>query len=493
MFALSALVTLALRGDTALTWVEAESVVVCPATDVVGGPPKETADCERGTLPEIGLAHRTVWLITTLDLDLTERGVGVRDPTGLYVSLKGASRGFVNGTWVGQSGVPGLDASAETPGKLDAVFFVPDGLLRPGPNTVAVLVSGHHAPIVRSQDVHHIAFARYGRVEAITLASYVVPLLTFGVFLLGTLYFGASARYSPRNRTAAALAIASLFTGCQLLAEALRGLWGYPYPVQGFRLGLIAVCAAGVGCALVVYVAERFSTPHRRWIVAAVLVLSALLLAFAPDFNSKSVSVVSLTGLVASAVAVTARGQPGAYRFAAAFLGLTVLNLIDPTEYFDVYAFVALASLFLFLFTEEARSLHESQRKHGEVQGRLLQLEADLARSERTPAVSLTVHSVGRTERISSREVAAASAAGDYVELHLTSGRTLLHHCSLAALEEQLPELLRVHRSHLVNTEHVVELIRKSSGVGELRLSNGTVLPVSRRIMPKVRRALDGA
>jgi DNA-binding LytR/AlgR family response regulator len=66
----------------------------------------------------------------------------------------------------------------------------------------------------------------------------------------------------------------------------------------------------------------------------------------------------------------------------------------------------------------------------------------------------------------------------------------MLHSGSLAALEKELPPLfLRVHRSHIVSLEQITDLVRLPSGVGELHLRNGLVIPVSRRVMPQVRRA----
>ena len=65
---------------------------------------------------------------------------------------------------------------------------------------------------------------------------------------------------------------------------------------------------------------------------------------------------------------------------------------------------------------------------------------------------------------------------------------------TLAGLEEDLPEtFLRVHRSHIVNTAFVSALEREPSGIGRLTLTNATDVPVSRRIMPKVRTALAAA
>ena len=85
----------------------------------------------------------------------------------------------------------------------------------------------------------------------------------------------------------------------------------------------------------------------------------------------------------------------------------------------------------------------------------------------------------------------AGQGAGGYSEIHLLGGRTILHSVSLNELEELLPAIfLRVHRSHLINVMFVESLTRDSSGTGSLILKDDVSVPVSRRIMPKVREAL---
>lgn len=77
-------------------------------------------------------------------------------------------------------------------------------------------------------------------------------------------------------------------------------------------------------------------------------------------------------------------------------------------------------------------------------------------------------------------------------ELCFVQGGQTLHSMSLNELGEALPaSFLRVHPSHIVNVAFVKSLTRLASGVGHLELTNGATVPVSRRIMPMLRRALD--
>jgi DNA-binding LytR/AlgR family response regulator len=184
------------------------------------------------------------------------------------------------------------------------------------------------------------------------------------------------------------------------------------------------------------------------------------------------------------------RRRQAAAQYTAAFLILTLLVLFDPVEFFDRHGFWAFSALLLFLFVREALALRRAERSREEAEGRRRQLEAALERLSAAAPATILVTTAGRQQRIAAPEVAALSGAGDYVELHLLDGRTMLHSASLAALEKELPPLfLRVHRSHIVNLEQITDLVRLPSGVGELHLRHGLVLPVSRRVMPQVRRA----
>jgi len=78
------------------------------------------------------------------------------------------------------------------------------------------------------------------------------------------------------------------------------------------------------------------------------------------------------------------------------------------------------------------------------------------------------------------------------VALDLVDGRQILHSGRLQELEEILPSsFLRVHRSHIVNTAFVQSLERESGGIGRLIMTEGEPIPVSRRILPKVRTILQ--
>ena len=123
-----------------------------------------------------------------------------------------------------------------------------------------------------------------------------------------------------------------------------------------------------------------------------------------------------------------------------------------------------------------------------------LQAALDQAQARSTspaPPQKIKIIDSGKIVLVPVDQITHCSAADDYVELHFADGKTRLHSGSLNELEAALPSaFLRVHRSHIVNTAYVESLQRESSGVGVLRINSGAVIPVSRRIMPTVRRAM---
>ncbi len=78
-------------------------------------------------------------------------------------------------------------------------------------------------------------------------------------------------------------------------------------------------------------------------------------------------------------------------------------------------------------------------------------------------------------------DVVSVEAAGSYATIHMIDLSTLLTSKPLKNIEERLPNslFLRVHASHLVNINQILEF-EKDDG-GELIMKNNSRIPVSRR------------
>jgi two-component system LytT family response regulator len=92
-----------------------------------------------------------------------------------------------------------------------------------------------------------------------------------------------------------------------------------------------------------------------------------------------------------------------------------------------------------------------------------------------------------RTVRVA--DVVRVQGEDDYAAIHTATRRHLVS-LRLAELEERLPSppFLRVHRSHIVNLDHVERLHRLDEARLEVRLHDGTAVPVSRTRSREIRR-----
>ncbi|MEO0424220.1 MAG: LytTR family DNA-binding domain-containing protein [Pseudomonadota bacterium] len=467
-------------------------VVVCPAQMADAVPPIAPYEgCDVSRVDQLQLHRRLVWLIGEFTLP---PHTSSDRPVGFLWNAKAASEVFVNGHPVGRNGTPGGDAATERPGALDATFFVPWHHLKlSDANTVAIRASFHHGwwpskqPLLVARLGHYRAPPYHGG------GDYWISLLTFGVFVVSAIYFGASARFAINRTLSLTLCVASVFACGQLLAEVSRGVWAYPYPLHDLRLLLVSGFSFGVGVALLLHTLQRFEHSHaRRWLATTTVLALGGLLAI-PGFENKAgwgILIPSLAAMLVSAAAATA-SRLGALAYTLNFTAFVSVILFDPGDFLDQYYYLTLALVLVCLFCQQAASHNAALYGFQQAETARRRLEAALDQLQPAAPVVIEVKDGGTVHRVQADEIEWCCSAGDYVGLHLTDGRTLLYTSSLTTLEALLPEhFLRVHRSSIVNTRCIRDLTRHKSGTGALHMRGGERVPVSRRIMPRVRREL---
>ncbi|MBE0364065.1 two-component system, LytT family, response regulator [Pseudoalteromonas ulvae UL12] len=105
---------------------------------------------------------------------------------------------------------------------------------------------------------------------------------------------------------------------------------------------------------------------------------------------------------------------------------------------------------------------------------------------------SIAVKEQGEIIRVPAATIQWVDAAGDYMCLHCSDGKTHILRKTMKELEQELdPNLfVRVHRSAIVNTKQITKLVTQVSGEYQLVLENGQELKVSRSYRDKVKSAL---
>lgn len=110
--------------------------------------------------------------------------------------------------------------------------------------------------------------------------------------------------------------------------------------------------------------------------------------------------------------------------------------------------------------------------------------EAQAARAEARRSGRLTLKSGGRVLMLDGTSFGWGNSAGNYVEIY-AGGRSFLARTTLKALEHQLADagisVARIHRSTIINSDRLQEVIPGHEGDFHVRLDDGTLLKGSRR------------
>jgi two-component system, LytTR family, response regulator len=103
----------------------------------------------------------------------------------------------------------------------------------------------------------------------------------------------------------------------------------------------------------------------------------------------------------------------------------------------------------------------------------------------------VVVKSLGLTKLVMVKDIDWIEAEGVYVNLHV-QGNEFLYRTSLSAVCSRLnpSQFIRIHRSHLVNINSIVQLEKRSHGEFEVLLKDGSRLILSRSYRTTVERAL---
>jgi len=469
-----------------------EEAIVCPASDGDLIPPDFTGtDCKTIPFYTLDPQGRHIWVKVQATVPENMRS---QTPLSLLVSAKASSVVYLNGRKLIDNGRPSSEKSREVAGKMDISILLPNDLVVPADNQIVLRMSSHQGHLKLAAPIHMIAIDKSHNIQNSILRNYWPTLLPFGALILGGVYFVVMAFRGRQPRQVALLSVMSFAAAAQLFIEISRGLFAYTYPFQDLRLIGIWVCAAIFGVSLAVFIIYRFQYSRKAEFIIISIGLAALsLVAKGMDIKSSLAFLLPVLFAVLLCLYSAMKGDKAAWGFLSALLVFSGLNVFTSGKFLDVYFYYVVLGLLLFLFAQQAIAFAREQDLHiheKERSGRLqIALERKRAESE---GVTISIISAGQTKLVNTLEIVHIGGAGDYADIVLVNGKTYLHSQTLTELEEKLPpQFLRVHRSHIVNTDFVDNLTRDPSGTGSLSLTNGDRVPVSRRIMPGVRRALN--
>lgn len=473
--------------------VNITSFIICDEPSSLDVPPDFNGEqCKTITSQELNVGHQLIWVKALLQLD--DEFKHNKLPLGLFISAKAASEVYLNGTLLGRNGQPADNTANEQPGLMDTVFHIPEHLLKADHNELVVKMSAFHDYLNLGNTLQHVIISQYSAPQDIVLRNYLPSLLPLGVLLVGFFYSAALAFSRPNPKQDILLPLASFLIIAQLLTEISRGVVFYNYPLHDIRTTLILMFGMLSGGCLLTYIANYFLS-HKKDVVLAISFLVTILAIFSYDtMEEKSVVAIQLPAIFSLLIATYAsfHRKRSAINHAIALLMFVVVTILKPNQFLDVYFYYFVAALLLFFLFQQVLAFRQEQhlRRIEQSKAERLQHALDDYREQQQPS-KLQITHAGKVEWLSSEHICVCKGARDYVEIITVDKRSILHAGSLTALEECLPSMfLRVHRSYIVNTRYIQSLNSEPSGTGRLILTTEDEIPVSRRIMPKVRQTL---
>ncbi len=479
-------------------------VDVCPAVGDSATPPDfSSAGCYAVSMRSVEPSAGMFWVRLMLPGAETLRQ-SVEHP-GMLVAGHSARRYFLNGRSIGETGAPGQTKAGEDPGVLDHLFYLPGGSLRQDAQELAILVSCHHKQQSQAALCLDEAFVvDYALFRSQAAWRHLPALLTSSIVLLGCFFFAAMAirGFDTVGSTLLSLACGTIFLFCAL--KCVRCLVEYPYPLQEARVMLITLLSFLFGVSLASFVMYRIVGERAFAIVAIASAFALIPLATTaePEFAARIGMTIPLVTAAFFVSWWAFVGRPSALPFSLLLWAFVLALEIQRGGFLSAAVFYASMSVVAFLFVRQTGILdrkQEFQERTAKLEKALQHAQHELAEAtaDREQAAAafderIPLKESDRTQFVSLSSISHCNGARDYVEVCFVDGATLLHTGSLHELESTLPDdFIRVHRSHIVNTQQVRSLIRQGSGRGALKMINGEEVPVSRRVMPKVKDVLD--
>jgi DNA-binding LytR/AlgR family response regulator len=431
---------------------------------------ERTGPWQPARLDALVLPDNHAWLRAVFTVPLSGLAAD-SPPLGLYLSGTFSARVIWNGQEVGHKGEPAVSREGEIPGPVDAIIHLPAEILSPGNNTALIELSSHFRQNSLNSILHGgdalpgLRLASYSSEVRRPISYYAAPLITFVLLAVAAFVL---LTVTAHQRTRALVLVAALMISAA--TEIFRAFYAYPYSWHMLRLGLLASAALVFACALPFYTAARAGVSLPTWLLPTLVVagIAAILWVGPPQDVVHGVLWLCVPISIAFAIRATRRGISDSAMLLGALVCLMISLLLDSGRFFDQYLYVAVIPLMAALCRPKPAR--------------------PLPLPEKTEPARLIVHSAGRQRVIDINEILAIQGAGNYAEIKLAGGETVLDDRSLKALLTLLPaSFVRVHRSHLANLDDVTELRSLGAGKYELLLSRGQRCPVSRAQVQRIR------
>lgn len=477
---------------------EDHAVIICPAQglsyDTLDDfPDFNSNDCITTRAGNIDPQYKQIWI--KINIDINQYLLDQSNPLALYIMGKASSIVYFNGVLIGKNGNPSSSLKSEVSGLLDSVFYIDKNITYKNNNQLIIRMSAQKGFLHLTHPISRIAIGVYNNPTNALFRYYWITLLPFGAFILAAMYLGVLSFVQKKSKTIIFLALMPLFAACQLLVEVSRGLVAYHYLFHEFRLILIVIFSFVFGICLFSHIMYKFTKKYKIPAILTVVLTTFIIVVIVGAYDLKASLAIIIPAFYSLLICIfhAIKNKPHALSFCFVIIVFILLFFLSPSLFLDRYFYYVVASLLTFLFAQQAIDLSNERniRENEKSRADYLQLIIE-QNSEKVNSAKLKIKSAGKLNLITVDQIAYCKGAGDYVEIVMLDGKNVLHYGTLKELALSMPAIfLKIHRSYIVNTTHIVALNRSNTGSGNLQLCNEIVVPVSRRIMPKIRSVLS--
>lgn len=450
--------------------------------------------CRQVAMQNYTMGHQVVWLRVPAQRLLSPSDND--EHLSLYLSGNFVADVYLNDEYLGSKGIPSISPSGESTGPFDWSVYAGKRPQYKPEDSLVLFMSSHKNLLAEPVQFNRLYIGPLGDTTTLYGLTYAVSLIPFGTMLIVFLYLLYRRHSAVGEPVSGCLFVLLGVAMVQLLIEVSRGYVAYPYPVHIVRLYAIAFCAFVFGQWLLWFSLNGISLVWRaRWLsISAALTLGGQYAA--QDFDYKAIFAFQAPALIGWLIACycwrNTEGKEKARNrlFASIFMALLVTTLLTRNAFLDAYFYWFIAAVLMALVVAEINHQKKVYASLSEAREEARKLEFALTLNGGNSDNCLILKSSGNMSKIPISDILCCKGAGDYVELILNK-KTLLYSGSLQSLQTELPgEFLKVHRSYLVNGRYIQSISRKSSGNGEILLTNGLTVPVSRTLFAQVRQAI---
>ena len=348
-------------------------------------PEFDDANWTRATPDKFDPQGRIIWVRAYIDGDRLA-AAAQKQPLGFFHSALASREVYLNGVSIGAAGTPGATPDEETPGALDAVFYIPSELVRADVNVFAVRISSHHLGARVVWPIHSFHVAAFESPTRRRLQSYIPAIAAGGAIALGAFYFLGFYASNRRDPSSLALGVLAFAVIAQLAAESWRAFDHYLYPAHMPRLYLMLVFSSIAGGALSVFSGIRFA-PHRTAQISLSLLLFLPRNYFYARLRRQTRSCNTYIygcGLIAALIGAKNKKR-GAFLSAIGFAIFLMAAFVAPYQFLDQTYYLAMAALIIILFATQIRLLSEEQRAREEAALQAVRLRHELLKKQIQP------------------------------------------------------------------------------------------------------------